>query len=221
MNARQILPNGLIRGARSLGVALAAALALSVVAAPAQAARATTPAPTSAVATVAGAAATAEVAAQLPDLLPMKNRNCGWGLKTKYHSCDLARALTLLYLQEGYPTYLGDVFSPNSGKYYDFWCSGSSTVTCRSSKGRVTIKLWQVPELRACGADDYGQDIVAWGAASCVYAIYTGDAYAEQQSSVLTNVYEPANGRYYRMFCYNNGQSVVCFNNRDWVVIRP
>lgn len=157
------------------------------------------------------------VAEQAPALMPARNRNCGWGITTQYHSCELARNLTFEYLYWGQEKYLEDVYSPNSGNYYDFWCSGRNRVTCTSSYGKVFITLRLVPAFRDCGLDDYDDPIMAWGSASCTFAHNTANAY-EDQMSTMVRVYDPRDRRRHWMECYSDSP-VVCFNNRSWVFI--
>jgi hypothetical protein len=178
---------------------------------------ATASAGTATTATAAGAGLQAQVRAA-PGLMPAKVRECGWGIKTRYHSCDLARNLTYEYLYSGFPAYLEYVYSPNSGNYYDFWCSGSKKVTCKSEFGTVYITVRSVPQFRACGSDVYGQQLVAWGSASCALAFNAADAYWNQMQTMI-QVTHPVTGRSLWMQCYSS-QPVICFANKSWVFIR-
>jgi hypothetical protein len=184
-----------------------------VAAAPAQAA--TTP-----------ALAPSLVPASSPALMPAKTVNCGWGMRTKKHSCDAARSLAWAY-KAGVGDYtrpkrVRGVYSPNSGREYNFKCSGRNSITCSSGgKANVYLKWNTLPEEQYCGDNTAGHSVFAWLNADCDFALATAEAYLESPATYLPEVVDPADGLAYPMTCYTSvGTDMLCVNNADVVIVR-
>lgn len=173
---------------------------------------------------LAGAASPA-AAAGIPTVVPAKASNCGYTIKATKHSCDTARSLVWAYkMKTGdytRPKYVTGVYSANSGREYDFKCSGKATVTCKTSKGKVTFKWGAIPEEEYCGDDAAGHSVLAWLNAQCGFALNTAQAYLDAPATYLPAVVDPNDGQAYPMTCFTSVDTdMLCVNNADVVVVR-
>lgn len=132
----------------------------------------------------------------------LKNRNCGWGIKTKYHSCDLAYSLVLRWVEEDYPSQLPSVFSPNSGRRYDVKCSGAKTITCKSNRGSVTFQPAKLPGQYKCGTYFEEWAVYAWLDSSCQFAVRVSEARSAMPTSPTLTVVDPADNRTHTVVCF-------------------
>lgn len=155
----------------------------------------------------------------------LKNSDCGWGIKTKYHSCALGYSLVFQWLAVGkeHRGSLHQVYSPNSGNVYDFKCTGVKNVTCKSSKGSVTFKRAKLPAIRDCDeAGHYSVD--AWLNTSCEFAWATAVAYEAKARDDYspTRVKDPYSGLTYSMECFEVADVLdasMCSNSKRVVIL--
>lgn len=153
----------------------------------------------------------------------LKNYNCGWGITTKYHSCDLAYSLVLKWTQAGnYPSEMEAVFSPNSGRRYDVKCTGVKTVTCKSNKGSVTFKPSRVPVQWKCTALSQYEWAYAWLNSSCQFTTAVIAAYrATGGKPAALTVVDPTDGMTYSMVCAQiSWDQRMCLTGKKAVVIK-
>lgn len=210
------MSNLLARTAATVSAALLATGLAIITAAPASSAPA------------AEAPAAVAPAAIAPALVPTANRSCGYGVKTKAHTCDLAFSLIRRFLDEGSPATLYDVYSPSSGNYYFVSCyAGYSTVTCRTSKndgrtykGRVTFAPSRIPAEYYCATDVAANDAYGWLIGNCGWVENAANAYEEGAFNEGWQwIYDPYRGRSLKTFCYGVAPT-MCYSGRAYAVIR-